>query len=256
MYTSPDARADFVGMRAPAAVVREPDVKASLRSRPNSHILISSGEAGKLIADVMIARGDFIREHPDVIEAFISGWIIDGTETAQREPETVARLLMENEPVYRVLGAAKTKENLWGVRLATLADNTEMFNLDGKDPPGVEPLFDQIFDAAGKTWQRLGIVTTPISPTLAKDDTILRKIYKGLPVDRAPYFFRPATPAKAIEAAVTTAQITVNFATGEAALDTAARAVIDEKVSLIPKTFWCLHPSGGQYGEHRPCRCE
>ena len=234
---SPDARADFVANRVPAAVVWEPDVTAALQNRPNSHILVSSKEARKLIADVMIARADFIKDHPDVIEAFIEGWIIDGTEKANAEPDTVVRLLMENEPVYHDLGATETKNNLSGVHWATLADNAEMFNLDGKDPQGVAPLYDRIFNAAAKTWQKLGTVTTPISPTLAKDDSIVRKIYNRTPVARIPDEFKPASPGKTTEAPRTTAQITVNFASGVSTLDPAAKAALDQKVSLIPTTF-------------------
>ena len=234
---SPDARADFVANRVPAAVVWEPDVTAALQNRPNSHILVSSKEARKLIADVMIARADFVKEHPDVIEAFIEGWIVDGTEKANADPDTVVRLLMENEPVYKDLGAPETKNNLSGVHWATLADNAEMFNLDGKDPQGVEPLYDRIFVAAAKTWQKLGTVTTTIPPAASKDDSIVRKIYNRTPVARIPDEFKPADRGKVTEAPRTTAQITVNFALGVATLDAAARSVIDEKVSLIPTTF-------------------
>src|SRR5579872_3765833 len=48
---SPDARADFVAGKVDAAVVWEPDVEEALSKRKGSHILVSSKEANKLIAD-------------------------------------------------------------------------------------------------------------------------------------------------------------------------------------------------------------
>ena len=46
---SPDARADFVANKVDAAVVWEPDVQEALQKRPNSHVVVSSKEARKLI---------------------------------------------------------------------------------------------------------------------------------------------------------------------------------------------------------------
>src|SRR5581483_7255521 len=72
---SPDARADFVAGKVDAAVVWEPDVTEALNKRPGAHILVSSKTAANLIADLMVAREDFIKEHPDVIKAFVQGWL-------------------------------------------------------------------------------------------------------------------------------------------------------------------------------------
>jgi len=178
---SPDARADFVAGRVDAAVVWEPDIEEAIQKRPNSHVLVSSKEARKLIAHVMVAREDFIRDHPDVIQAFVKGWIVDGTVEANREPYTVARLLMEDEPLYRHLGLDVTVRNLATIKWANLADNTEMFNLDGADP---EPLFDRIFGTASKSWVARGYIVAPVVPSMAKDDSFLRKIYQASPVKR------------------------------------------------------------------------
>jgi NitT/TauT family transport system substrate-binding protein len=231
---SPDARADFVAGKVDAAVVWEPDVQEALQQRPNSHILVSSREARKLIADLMVAREDFIRDHRDVIQAFVEGWIVEGTQKANREPDTVVKLLMENEPLYKDLGAEVTRKNLATVRWADLADNDEMFNLDGKAP---QPLFDRIFNQAGKSWVARGYITAPVSPELAKDDSFLRQIYQKNPVDRIPDELPVPAPEVATKAPFNQKRITVKFGVDNAELDTAARKVIDDQVSLLPKTF-------------------
>lgn len=231
---SPDARADFVAGRVDAAVVWEPDVAGALKERKNSHVIVSTEEARQLIADVMVAREDFIGKHPDVIQAFVEGWVVDGTVKANRDKDAVVRLLMENEPVYKELGAEVTLQNLATVRWADLADNTEMFNLDGRDK---EPLFDSLFNQAGKSWRARGYISATVPPSVAKDVSFLEEIYERNPVERNP--FEPPTPSadEATEPAFAVKPVTVNFASNNAALDAEARQVIDEQVSLLAKAM-------------------
>jgi len=231
---SPDARADFVAGKVDAAVVWEPDVAEALQKRPGSHIVVSTREATKLIADVMVAREDFIREHPEVVEAFIQGWIVEGTVEANRNPDLVAKLLMQNEPVYKDVGLETTKANLSSVKWADLSDNTEMFNLDRKD---AEPLFDRIFRQAAKSWVARGYISAAVAPSVARDDSFLRKIYQRTPVERVPTDIKAPPTELITKLPITTAQITVNYPTGSADLSTAAKRTIDEQVALLPKTF-------------------
>jgi NitT/TauT family transport system substrate-binding protein len=235
---SPDALADFVANRVDVAVVWEPDVSAALKNRPGAHILVSSAQARKLIADVMIARSDFIKDHPDVIQAFIEGWIGQGTVDANAHPDTVVQLLMDNEPVYKSIGEGETKATLSTVHWATLSDNAEMFNLDGQDPSGVKPLYDQIFDESGSTWVKLGAIAAPISPVVAKEDSILRKIYAENPSPRVKDTVVACTDCAAPgKQAIVTKRITVNFPTGSAVLTPAAKTVIDDQVSFLATAF-------------------
>jgi NitT/TauT family transport system substrate-binding protein len=230
---SPDARAEFVAGKVDATVVWEPDVTEALK-RPNSHIVVSTHEAGKLIADLMVAREDFVREHPDVIEAFVQGWIVDGTVEANRHPEVAAKLLVQNELLYKALGLETTKSSLSTVSLAGLSDNAEMFNLDRKDS---QPLFDRIFDQAAKSWVARHYISAPVSSEVAKDDHFLRNIYQRTPVDRPGSGVKRAPEETKTKPAITTVRITVNFAAGSAVLNTAAKQTLDEKVALLPKTF-------------------
>src|SRR5439155_27111572 len=70
---SPDARQDFVAEKVDAAVVWEPDVTQALKRR-GSHIPKSSIEFPDIIADILLAPEEFIKQHPEVIQAFILGW--------------------------------------------------------------------------------------------------------------------------------------------------------------------------------------
>ena len=229
---SPDARADFVANKVDAAVVWEPDVTEALQKRPGSHILISSKDADRLIADIMVAREDFIKEHPDVIKSFVQGWL-EGTTEANRNPGQVAKLLMENEPVYKELGDEVTRAGLPTVKWADLTDNTEMFGLDGK--PG---LFDTIFHDASESWIKRGYVSNAVSPDQAKDVSFLREIWDAGPVQRpSKGTFKEATETEITKTAVTDKPVDIFFATGSSALDSSAQGVLDKQAGTLTQTF-------------------
>jgi NitT/TauT family transport system substrate-binding protein len=234
---SPDARADFVAGKVDAAVVWEPDVTEAIQKRRGSRILVSTKTAANLIADLMVAREDFIKQHPDVIKAFIKGWF-DGTVEANRNNEKVVKLLMENEPLYKDLGADVTREGLATVKWADLADNTKMFGLDGS-----EPLFDRIFRQASQAWVRRGYMSQAVTPDQAKDETFLKQIYGEVPQEvrtEAPkeeFKFPEQVPAeKKTAAPIMTKPVNIFFATGSAQLDPNARQILDQ-VALTAQTY-------------------
>lgn len=168
---SPDARVDFVAGKVDAAVVWEPDVTEALQKRSGSRVLISSKEYPNIIADIMIAREDFINQHSDVIRAFIAGWF-DGTKEANRNHDLVVKLLMQNEPLYRDLGETATREGLGTVKWADLSDNIRMFGVDGS-----EAIFDRIFSQAGGAWVKRGYIKRELPPVQAKDDRFIKELY-------------------------------------------------------------------------------
>jgi len=233
---SPDARADFVAGKVDACVVWEPDVTEALNKRPGSHILISSKTAANLIADLMVAREDFIREHPDVIKAFVAGWF-DGTVEANRDSDKVVQLLMENEPLYKDMGAEATLAQLPVVKWADLAENTKMFGLDGS-----KPLFDGIFQEASRAWVNRGYIANPVYAADAKDIKFLKQIYtetaKEAPVPKpeAPKFPTVAPEEKKTATPVMTKKVNIYFPSGSAGLDENAKQVLDQ-IALIAQTY-------------------
>lgn len=234
---SPDARADFVAGKVDAAVVWEPDVTDALKKRPNSHILVSSKTAANLIADLMVAREDFIKEHPDVIKAFIQGWF-DGTEEANRNPDHAVKVLMANEPLYKDLGETSTRDQLTSVRWADLADNTKMFGLDG-----AEPLFDRLFKQASVAWVKRGYISQAVSPSVAKNDSFLRGLFEAIPKEARvvtppeEFKFPKSAPAvKTTERPIMTKPVNIFFASGSSELDPNARQILDQ-VALTAQAY-------------------
>lgn len=231
---SPDARIDFVAGKVDAAVVWEPDVTEALKKRPGSHILVSSKTAANLIADLMVAREDFINEHPDVIKAFVQGWF-EGTEEANRHPEIATKLLMENEPLYKDLGEEETREGLASVKWADMADNAKMFGLNGD-----EPLFDRLFNQAGRTWVKRGYISQAVTAGVAKDDRSLRQIYAAIPKEVRPTVPTEEFPVKGTpppsaktNKPLMSRPVNIYFPTGASQLDPNAKQVLDNIATTI-----------------------
>lgn len=164
------ARAAFTARQADAVVVWEPDVSASL-VREGSSILKSTKDYPGIIADVMVAKEEFLRANPKTIDAFIRGFF-DGVAEAEANPEKAARLLMENEPLFAELGIEKTTQSLSWVKWTALEDNIAMFGLDGRPP-----LFDGLFSGSAQSWKALGLIKETIEPISVKDDSYLKRIY-------------------------------------------------------------------------------
>ncbi len=228
---SPDARADFVAGRVDAAACWGPDVTEALQKRPGAHILVSSRDAPNLIANIMVAREDFIGAHPDVIKAFVAGWL-DGTVEANRNPDLVVKLLMENEALYKDLGPEATRQGLLTVKWADLNENNQMFGLDGGPS-----LFSSIFKQASEAWRNRGYIQQIVDASQAKDDSFLREIYKANPLPRPSQerAVTPLTQAECEREAVITQTIQVPFARASAVLDANARRILDGVTA--PQTF-------------------
>jgi len=69
-----------------------PDVYIAARERQGGHILASTKEASNLIADIFVARGDFLEQHPEDVRRFVAGWL-KGVELANANPDRTAALL-------------------------------------------------------------------------------------------------------------------------------------------------------------------
>lgn len=224
------ARDAFTANRVPAAVVWEPFVSEAIKKRPGSHILVSSAYAPNLIADIMVAQQSFIQAHPDVAQAFVSGWLEGATE-ANRDKSRAVQLLMDNEPPYKQAGEDATRDGLSKVRLADLADNTKMFGLDGSSPD-----FDRIYNQAGQAWLRRGYIPYQLKVADAKDDQFVRALYQQNPVEPPKPILKPEPKQKPAQT-VLTKPVHILFASGSNQLDANARSVLDDQVVTLAKSF-------------------
>lgn len=158
---SKEAFQEFEARRVDAAVLWEPYVTEAQKN--GRHVLVDTSMATNLIADIMVAKEEFIREHKDVIYAFIEGWLFEGTPKAQIDPMLAAHVL-QDEPDFQQLGEEETRRLLEKVSLATFQDNIRMFGLSGD-----RAVFDQLFNRASALWLKRGYIPTQIPAEEARD---------------------------------------------------------------------------------------
>jgi NitT/TauT family transport system substrate-binding protein len=104
-----------------AAVSWSPDVYMAAKER--GHILASTKEASNLIADIFVARGDFIEKHPEDLRRFVAGWL-KGVEMASANPDRTAALLAKS---FSGIGLEDAKGMLEDVKLPNFAENRAFF---------------------------------------------------------------------------------------------------------------------------------
>ena len=183
---SPNAREDFLSGKAPAAVLWQPDVyeltdkDSEFRKEHNidAHVLVDTSEsmAANLIADVMVARQEFIqdRQGRNAIKAFIKGWF-EGAKQANDNPMRAVKVLKE-EPRFAKFDAKAIRKILRGVSLSTMEDNERMFGLRGG-----RGTFDRLFDEASDLWLERGYIDKRFAAADAYDVGLLKEMIRRGP---------------------------------------------------------------------------
>jgi NitT/TauT family transport system substrate-binding protein len=119
-----DAANVFKAGKVDAAVSWSPDVYTAANERPGARILASTREATNLIADIFVARGDFLDKHPEDARRFVAGWL-KGVDLANRNPDRTAALLAKSFTGVDLEGA---KGMLQDVKLPNFAENRAFFD--------------------------------------------------------------------------------------------------------------------------------
>lgn len=220
----------FKAGRVDAAVSWSPDVYIAARERPGAHILASTKEASNLIADIFVARGDFLEQHPEDARRFVAGWL-KGVDLANQNPDRTAALLAKS---FSGIGLEDAKGMLQDVKLPNYAEAKGFFGTQGL------VTYHSIFKTAQGIWRKIGKVSEVYEPYQTLDARFL---------DGAAEFFPNAGPAKAefefaprprtgpSAAPILTKTVSVYFPSGSAALDENAKAVLDTQVVDLAATF-------------------
>ncbi|HEY3323592.1 MAG TPA: OmpA family protein [Planctomycetota bacterium] len=123
-----------------AAVSWAPDIY-KLAKIPGNKLLVSTGDANHLIADVWFARADFAKENPGIIEGIVRG-ILDAVEELepQEKKQQVAKYMAEgyNLPEPDALGM------LGDAHWTNYRENYEFF-LNANNPTNFERVWDNSY---------------------------------------------------------------------------------------------------------------
>ncbi len=228
-----DAANVFKAGKVDAAVSWSPDVYVAARERQGGHILASTREASNLIADVFVARGDFLDRYPEDTRRFVAGWL-KGVEMVQKNPLKTAMLLQKSLTGVNTLEDAKGM--LDDVKLPDYAENRAFF-----DAKGAIVNYFTIYQTAQGIWRKIGKIKDVYPPQQTVDTRFLEAAAEFFPqaasgaVAKSEFDFK--APPKPQSAPILTKTVSVFFPTGSASLDENAKAVLDLQVVELAATF-------------------
>lgn len=219
----------FKAGRVDAAVSWSPDVYIAARERPGAHILASTREASNLIADIFVARGDFIEKHPDDLRRFVGGWL-KGVDLANANPDATAALLAKS---FSGIGLEDAKGMLQDVKLPTYAENRAFF-----DPEGSLANYHTIYKTSQGIWRKIGMVKDVYEPYQTVDTRFMEAAAQWFPKAAEPAAeFQFTAPPRGNTAPILTKTVSIYFPSGSSALDENAKAVLDTQVVDLAATF-------------------
>jgi len=224
-----DAANVFKAGKVDAAVSWSPDVYIAARERSGGKILMSTREATNLIADIFIARGDFIEKYPEEIERFIKGWH-EGVDKVHQNPEPVIKLMAKGFN----LPEDDSRAMLGDVHLPNYPDNMAFF--DSFSPIG----YDAIYNNASKIWKDLGKISEIAPPKETRQTIFLTNVadnFKGQkrvdPIIESGYVKKGTGE----EETLIEKQVTINFVSNAAELDVNAQADVRNKIAGFVATY-------------------
>jgi NitT/TauT family transport system substrate-binding protein len=148
-----------------------PDIYAVTDKLKGTRLVVTTGTANHLIADVWAVRNDFYRDHPDVVSGLVRG-IFDGMDLVRKDPKTAAKALamafkIPEEDCGKMIGSdggiAEGDAHLTNYR-----ENSKFF-LDPFNPAN----FDVVWNSASTIYKSLGTVDSTVPAAKVKASSIL-----------------------------------------------------------------------------------
>ncbi len=218
----------FKAGKVDAAVSWSPDVYMAAKER--GHILASTKEASNLIADIFVARGDFIDQHPEDLRRFTAGWM-KGVEAANANPDRTAALLAKS---FSGIGLEDAKGMLQDVKLPTYAENRAFFSGQGSIVS-----YPSIYKTAQGIWRKIGKINEVFEPYQTVDTRFLEgaaEFFADAGAAAKPEFDFKSLP-KSNAQPILTKTVSIYFPTGSSNVDENAKAVLDTQVVELAATF-------------------
>lgn len=230
-----DAASYFKAGKVDAAVVWSPDDADCLKNVPGSSALVSTKAASNIIADVFIAKQEFLDAQPRAVKALVEGWMKGAAElnrdaAARAKAAEILSAGLNQTVDFCALAIRNT-------RLATYGDNVNFFDLQGtfKGVRG-EDLYTQMSEA----YRSVGLIsgTVPAWRSIV-NTTALREIKLDGPdhaAEGAATFTAATTEQKSTQA-ISSKKVSISYASGSDKLDENAKYIVDREMAPIAKEF-------------------
>ncbi len=220
-----------------------PDIYTVSGEVPGTRLVVTTGSANHLIADVWAVRNDFYRDHPDVVMGLVRG-IFDGLDMLRKDVPTAAQLMSKayglpvddcKNMIGKDGGVADGDAHLTNYR-----ENSNFF-LDPLNPSN----FEVVWNRASTIYQSLGAISAPVASAKVKAAAVLSKLageYKDVR-DLSQPTFKPGASFKNAEADtgdILTKSVIITFKPNESTLDTQYDTTIPatlEEIGKLAGTF-------------------
>jgi ABC-type nitrate/sulfonate/bicarbonate transport system substrate-binding protein/outer membrane protein OmpA-like peptidoglycan-associated protein len=177
-----------------------PDIYTVTDKVPGTRLVVTTGSANHLIADVWAVRNDFYRDHPDIVANLMRG-IFEGMDMVRKDVPGAAQTLSKAyglpvEDCKSMIGKdGGVAEG--DAHLANYRENSNFF-LDPMNPSN----FEVVWNRASMIYKSLGAIDAPVAPAKVKAASILAKLseeYKEVR-DLSQATFKPGALFKTAEA--------------------------------------------------------
>jgi len=220
-----------------------PDIYTVTDKVPGTRLVVTTGSANHLIADVWAVRNDFYRDHPDIVANLMRG-IFEGVDMVRKNVPAAAQLLSKayNIPVEDCQSMIGKDGGLTegDAHLTNYRENSNFF-LDPMNPSN----FEIVWNRASTIYKMLGAIDSPVPPAKVKAASILAKMseeYKNVR-DLSQPTFRPGALFKTAEAdanEILTKSVIISFEPNKSVLNAGYDSTIPatmEEIGKLAGTF-------------------
>src|SRR6267378_1416523 len=148
-----------------------PDIYNVTDKLKGSRLVVTTGTANHLVADVWAVRNDFYRDHPEIVSGLVQG-IFAGVDMVRKDPGNAARALavafnLKEEDCKNMIG--KDGGIAEGdAHLANYRENQKFF-LDPFNPAN----FEVVWNSASTIYKSLGTISTTVPAAKVKAHAVL-----------------------------------------------------------------------------------
>ena len=199
-----------------------PDIYTVSDKVPGTRLVVTTGAANHLIADVWAVRNDFYRDHPDIVANLMRG-IFEGMDLVRKDVAGAAQTLSKayNIPVEDCKSMIGKDGGVaeGDAHLANYRENVNFF-LDPMNPSS----FEVVWNRASTIYKSLGAIDAVVAPAKVKAAGVLAKMseeYKDVR-DLSQPTFKPGAlfkPAEADANDILTKSVIITFEPNKALLN-------------------------------------
>ena len=215
------------------------------KMKGSTRLVVTTGTANHLIADVWAVRNDFYRDHPDIVSGLVRG-IFDGMDMVRKDPKMAARALatafkLPEEDCGKMIGSDGGIAD-GDAHLTNYRENAKFF-LDPFNPAN----FEVVWNSASTIYKSLGTISSIVPAAKVKASSILSAMseaYKDVR-DLSQPTFRPDAllklSAEAGSGQVLTKAVMISFEPNKSVLNA-------EYDTTIPATLEEIGKLAGKFG--------